>query len=214
MFGGGGGADQAAQQARFDESARQQRIATATAGINSDFQQFNDAFYNNRANAYSAYATPQLEKQYADARDELTYALSRGGLLNSTEAGRRQADLRTQYDRQRQAIVDQGMTLANQTRGDVENTRSSLISQAGTAADPGSIAATASDRVGVLTANPTFSPLAQLFSNVSGSLAAANRGAGNVTADQLIAAQRSAQATNPYGISSGGGGGGSGHVIR
>lgn len=213
MFGGGGDAAQSATMARIDERERQGRIADATAGINTDFQKFNDQFYQDRANAYSAYATPQLEKQYSDARDELTYALSRGGLLNSTEAGRRQADLRTQYDRQRQAIVDQGLTLANTTRNDVENTRSSLISQAGTAADPGSVAATANDRVSVLTSNPTYSPLAQLFSNVAGGLAAANVNSGNMTAQQLIAAQRNAQASNPYGISSGSGGSGSGHVI-
>src|SRR6478736_3044441 len=48
---------------------------------------FGDDFFNDRREAYMNYATPQLEDQYGDAQKQLTFALARGGLLDSSVRG-------------------------------------------------------------------------------------------------------------------------------
>jgi len=194
--GGGGGTDWAAVMARNDEKARQAsvraeedqrqgRVATAIGDIDRTFSGFDDNFYTGRSSAYTDYAMPQLEEQFGRARDELTYGLARGGNLNSSLAATRQADLRTQYDRQRQQIIDQGLNLANQARGDINETRSSLVSQAQSAADPAGIAGGAGARAATLAMPQTFSPLMPLFTSVTAGLAAARQAARDDTQAQI-----------------------------
>src|SRR3546814_20442278 len=84
--------------------------------IDQTFSQFNDDYFDTRSKAYLDYATPQLEDQFAKAKEQLIFALSRGGNLNSSVAGERLADLTKQYDRNRTALADRGLALANDAR--------------------------------------------------------------------------------------------------
>lgn len=52
-----------------------------------------DPLLEQRRQAQEGYYLPQLEKQASNAADQLVYALSRAGQLNSSTAGVRQADL-------------------------------------------------------------------------------------------------------------------------
>src|SRR3546814_9115062 len=100
LFGGGGNSD-AAEAARRDEEARQARIRAGMGQIDQTFSQFNDDYFDTRSKAYLDYATPQLEDQFAKATEQLIFALSRGGNLNSSVAGERLADLTQQNERSR-----------------------------------------------------------------------------------------------------------------
>ena len=69
-FGGGGG-DGGAAQARADENARQARIKTGVGNINQKFDKFDDGFFKGRGQAYTNFATPQVNDQYKQVSDQL-----------------------------------------------------------------------------------------------------------------------------------------------
>lgn len=169
-IGGGGGGDGGAGEARAREEARQASIRTGMGNIDSAFAGFNDDFFNARGKAYTDYAMPQLDEQWGKAQEDLTYGLSRSGLLNSSAAAEKMADAKRDYDRQRQAIESTGLDYANQARGDVERNRSDLVAQLNATADPTSAAQAAANRAGMLSASPGFQPLGQLFQNLSENL--------------------------------------------
>src|SRR3546814_7739919 len=103
------------------------------------------------------YATPQLEDQFAKAKEQLIFALSRGGNLNSSVAGERLADLTKQYDRNRTALADRGLALANDARSKVESARSDLVAQLQGSAEPTSAEAQDAERAKLLAAQDTRS---------------------------------------------------------
>lgn len=197
MCGGGGGGDNGAREAREREQRRQAALSQGMASINQSFAGFDDNFYDQRKQAYLDYATPQLEKQRGNALEDLTFALARSGLLESSVAARKQGDLEEQYQLQRQGVVDEGNRLANQARQDVASARQSVISDLYATENPAAAAAAAQARARIATQQPTFSPLGMLFQNVTSGLAdwAENRAysAGYQKGSQ------SAGATNPGG---------------
>lgn len=169
-FSSGGGDGGAAAAARAREEARQAAIRDGMSRIDSAFTQFNDDFYNARNKAYVDYAMPQLDDQWTKAQQELTYALSRNGLLNSSAGAEKMADARRDYDRQKQGIGATGINYANQARGDVERNRSDLVAQLNATADPTSAAQAAANRASSLSATPGFQPLGLLFQNVAANI--------------------------------------------
>ncbi|CAB4135530.1 hypothetical protein UFOVP291_35 [uncultured Caudovirales phage] len=170
MCTGGGGGDGGAAQARADEAARQARIKEGSANIDKNFGGFNEAFYNQRAKAYTDYANPQLADQYAQTQRNLTYNLARQGLTASSEAARNAGELQRQYNDNRAQIAAQGLDAANQARGQVEQNRSELLAQLNATSDPAAAAASAVNRAGILSQQSSFSPLGQLFANTTGLL--------------------------------------------
>src|SRR5690606_16122326 len=88
---------------------------------------FNDAFYAGRRQAYIDYAMPQLEDQYGDAQRELTFALDRAKLLDSSVRGQKAGELQKLFDIQAQQVADKALAYENQTRNDVERARADLI---------------------------------------------------------------------------------------
>jgi len=169
--GGGGGGDNGAAEARQREQQRQARLSQGMSSINQAFSGFTDDFYNQRQQAYTDYAMPQLNRQYGDALDDLTFALARSGLLESSVAARKQGDLNEQFQLQRQGVVDEGARLANQARQDIASARSSVINDLYATENPAAAAAAAQARARIATQQPTFSPLGMLFQNVTSGLA-------------------------------------------
>lgn len=168
---GGGGGDGGAAEARAREAQRQSRIRSGMSSINRIFSGFNDDFYNRRRDAYVAYATPQLEEKYGDAVTQLTSALSRSGALRSSVAADRYGRLQRDYALNRQGVVDKGTDLATAARTDMENSRSGLVSDLYATADPAAAAAAAQARARIATATPGYSPLGELFQNITSGLA-------------------------------------------
>jgi hypothetical protein len=169
---GGSRGDSGAGEARAREEARQASIRAGMSRIDEAFNAFNDDFFEGRRKAYVDYALPQLDEQWADAQQELTYALQRGSLLNSSAGAEKLADARRDYDRQKQAIEATGMDYSNQARGDVERNRSDIIAQLNATADPSAAAQAAANRAAMLSASPAFQPLGQLFQNITANIGA------------------------------------------
>lgn len=174
---GDGGASQAAQReaelARMEEQKRQARIDAGMSGIDSAFSSFNDDFFNNRAAAYGNFAMPQLQDQFGDARENLTYALARQGILDSSSSADRFTDLDKTYDFAIQDINNQGIDYANQARSSVEDARSGVVNQLFATEDPDAALTAAANQSAALTAKPAFNNIANYFQNITAGLASA-----------------------------------------
>src|SRR5690348_16332000 len=152
----------AAQQAKDAAAAEAQRQATVTQdmnAINNGFSGFNDSYFNNIGQKYQDYANPQLADQYQTAGDQLKYALSREGILGSSEGARQLGELQKQYNTDQQGIIDTGNQYANTARSNVQSAKDNLVSQANAATDPNAINSAVTARVPGLQALPAFSPL-------------------------------------------------------
>lgn len=134
------------------------------------FGGFTDDFYKGREKAYTDFATPQLEDQQAEARRQLTFALDRSHLLNSSARADQEGTLEKIAGTARQGIADTARSSANKTRADVEAARADLINTLTSTGDVESSVANALSRASALSAPTQFSPLGGLFANFTGAL--------------------------------------------
>jgi hypothetical protein len=124
---------------------------------------FDDAFFDKRRQDYVDYATPTLDRQAGDAREQMIYALSRTGNLDSSAAIDKASDLTRDTDEARLAIENQGLDLANTARTNVENVRSNLVSELNATGDSAAAAQGALRNAQNLNMPQGFSPLGQMF---------------------------------------------------
>jgi hypothetical protein len=176
----GGGSDPGAA-ARASEEARQARIREGQTAIDTSLGKFDDNYYKGAEKSYLENYTPQIAKQYEDARRALIFSLSRSGNLNASAGARQMGELDAENKRQLGYLGDQAVGFASSRRGEVERTRSDLVSQLSATADPAAAAASANARAQALTAPPVFSPLANLFANLT-------QQAGNAVAAERLGA--------------------------
>jgi len=157
-----------ASRARADEEARQGRIRQGTSAIDEAFAGFNDEFYKGRADAYQEYYEPQLQDQFGKARDSLTFALARAGLLNSSVAGEKQADLTKSFEDQRSQIISRALASVNDQRARIAGQKSALVGQLNTTGDStqASQAALATSKQ-LAGEQPEYSPLGDIFAGVA-----------------------------------------------
>lgn len=156
-----------AARVREAEARRQQNITLGQGEISSAFGQFNDDFYNNRMNSYTAYATPQLEKQYEDQMRSLTASLARSGNLNSSVRGELMAKLQEEYDKGKLTIADQARGFVDQARSSTEAARARLMESNAMLADPGIVRTSAAAEAARLSINPQYSNLGSMLSSLS-----------------------------------------------
>ncbi len=161
-----------ADAARADEAARQQSIRDGTSRINDIFGQFNDDYFNKRRDAYTAYANPQLQQQKSDAEKELTFALTRGGLLDSSVRAQKTGELQKRNDLLAQQIGDQALSAANQERNAVEDARANLVATLNATGDATGVANQALTRASVLSKPQAYNPLTNLFADFTAGLGA------------------------------------------
>jgi hypothetical protein len=170
MGGGKGGGDEA-KLAREEEQARQGRIREGTTNVNSIFDsQFNDDFFGERKDAYIDYANPQLEDQRGKTEKELTFALDRAGLLDSSVRGEKAAELQQLYDINKQKIADEALGYQSQAKNSVEDARSNLVATLNATGDAQGAANSALARASVLSQPAAFSPLTNLFADFTAGL--------------------------------------------
>jgi hypothetical protein len=168
---GGGGDGGAAEDARNQEEKRQRRIRAGTWLIDNTFdKQFDDPFYTGRRQGFLDYAMPQYGRQYKDAADELTYFLSRNGLLNSTVRSDKQQELAELAGQRQREIADQALGYENDARSAVEQSRANLVNTLNVSADAGQAASSAIRQAQVLSAPPVYSPLGNLFVDFTSAL--------------------------------------------
>lgn len=192
-FGGDGGAGEIARSQRADEVARQARIQSGMARIASIFDGpggFGEDYYAKRAQQYSDYAVPQLDRSYGRAKDQMIFALDRSGLLRSQAGIDKNAELSGEFDQSRLDIANKAQTASSKARSDVEGTRASLVSQLNATGDDQAAANAAMRQATALNSPEGFSPMGELFANFTQGLAAIG-----------------SNARNDYGGFSGGGGG-------
>lgn len=163
MSGGARAARREAERARQEEQARQDRIRQGTDTINSTFGQFDDPFFGDIRQSYIDYARPQLDRQFNDAREQLTYALARQGTLNSSTRGEQTADLQERRDLNLQDITDQARQFETDARNNVERARADLLTTLQATGDAEGASNAALSRASILSAPPSYSPLGQLF---------------------------------------------------
>ena len=165
----GGGGEAAA--ARKDEQERQDRIRTGTKRVSSIFDSnFNGDYFTGRNQAFLDYASPQLEDQYGNAQKELTFALSRAGLLDSSVRGEKTGELQKKYDLNKQQIADEALSHEAQSRTAVEDARSNLVATLNATGDAEGAASSALARSAALSKPAAFSPLSQLFADFTSGL--------------------------------------------
>lgn len=131
---------------------------------------FNDDYYAGRREAYEDYALPQLDRQYGNAKRDLIFALDRSGLLRSSAGAGKNAELSDEFDQSRLDVANKGFDVENQARANVENIRSSLVSQLNATGDDQAAAAAAIRNADTLNRPEGFSPLGQVFLNFSDTL--------------------------------------------
>lgn len=160
----------AAEQQAQREATRRANIMQGTAAIDQALSPFNDDYFAGRQKAYVDNAMPSLDQQFSDAQKQLVYALSRSGLLQSSEAANRQRQLNEERARYERDIQNSAATFANQGRTDVENTRSNLLSQLNATEDPSAAATAAANKAALLSAPPTFDALGNFVFNTATNL--------------------------------------------
>lgn len=170
---------QEAEAARLDEEARQARIKSGMTSLDQQFAQFNDDFYGKRKSAYLDYYSPQIEDQYGDAKDELTFAFGRNGTLNSTMAADKFADLLKDYEVQKGALASQAEADVSNFKTKIAGEKSSLAAQLNATGDADRVSNEALGRTQVLfNERPAYNPLGDIFVGVGngiGNYAAYNR---------------------------------------
>lgn len=171
--GGGGGATQAATQ---QEQTRQANITQGQGAIDSAFSGFTPDFYDKQAKAYTDFAQPQLDKQWSDAGQQLHFALDRAGIQNSSAAEKANSDAQYEHDLAEQNISNTAKQTAAATQEKVGQSRQSLEGQLNADANAGEAASNASSQSSLLGLSPAFSPVGNLFQNLTGNLSAYAQG--------------------------------------
>lgn len=164
------------QRARAEEEARQARIAGGLADIEEIYAAPSDIL-DQRRQAMEEFYFPQLDNQFGDARDSLTYALARAGTLNSSMAANRQSDLAQDNALQRGSILSQiSSDLAN-TQGQMNQQRATI--EGGLRASGDATAAVNQALQSMATFRqdtPTLSPIGPVFAGAAEGIGAFNQG--------------------------------------
>lgn len=148
-----------------------------------------------RRKAMEDYYLPQLDRQRSKATDDLTFALARAGLLNSTVAGDRQADLTDQFALEKGSVLSRIASDIANTKTRMNSNRASIEAGLRSSGDT-SAAADAALRSAVTFREevPEMNPLGHLFYGISEGIGSAKTGAD-------IAATRQMLARSPFGKS-------------
>jgi hypothetical protein len=157
---------QQAQQAADKEAARQQRLNTGTQQINDIFgnANFDQNFYDKYTKAITGYQMPQLQDQYTQAQNKLTYDLARAGTLNSTGAGYAQGLLAKQNLNEQASITAGADQQTSALRNQILNEKQTAINQLYSTEDPTIAANTASSMVAQnQITQPNLNPLGAIF---------------------------------------------------
>jgi len=178
-FGGGGGGGMQmgdwmgilqSQQARQEEEARQRRITEGRGLIDKQFELFdkNPAYFDRYRQAMVDYYNPQINRQYSDAANNLTFSLADAGTLRSSAAADVTADLVRQRDAARTNLNAKADSALGDLRNQIASHKDTAINQLMSTEDPSIGVNTALNQISnVQLAKPDLSPLGQLFSQAA-----------------------------------------------
>jgi len=184
IFGGNsGGASRTAERAaqgqandlRTDTDRRAVALRQGMADINTSFGGFDDSYFRKLQQDYTDYNMPQLRDQYDDAKSNILFSLARKGNLASTTAGDQYGKLDRQNAVNVAGIEGAGKDYANQARTVIQGNKQDAIGQLyGTYDADAANSVALSNSKSMAVPKPTFSPLGQMFQNIS-AVAAQNK---------------------------------------
>ena len=141
---------------------------------------FDQPFYDKFRKANLDYYMPELDRQFANAKSDLTYGLARAGTLQSSVAGDKLADLTYSGELNRAQLTAKADTAAADLRSSVAANKSAAINQLYATEDPSLAATTATAAVrNVELTQPTLDPIGQLFSPIAIGIGSALQGYNN-----------------------------------
>ncbi len=149
---------------------RENAISDGMGAIENAFRQFDDGFFNKRRNAYLAYAKPQLEDQYADARKQLVFSLDRSGTLDSTARTQKEAELAKLYGTNTRAVSDAALGYENQARTNIADAQAGLMNGVAQSGNAAATSQQATSRASSLSQPDVYSPLGQMFGGFTNAL--------------------------------------------
>lgn len=164
--GGGGGGTDAAEL----ERQRQGRIEQGMKKVDSTFNQFDNGYYDNIRGAYLDYVLPDFNQQYDDAQRSLAMALARQGVLSSSMAADKTADLEDTYSKNMLQVQQDADGYVNDRRAAVESARNAVVNQLNASANASQAGQQAINQATALQALPKFSTLGNLFGTATDGL--------------------------------------------
>lgn len=172
----GGGAEREARRARREaeriERERQNAIDLGTRQVRERFDQtFTDDFYNNLRASLENYYLPQINRQFEGANREALFAMTRTGNRNSSARAAAEGRIKGRFDTARQDVAAQGQGLVDQRRREVGGALESAIMQINAAENPLAAAELGANSARLQTFQPQFSPLGQVFTDLTSALA-------------------------------------------
>lgn len=166
-----------AEAARIKEEERQGRIRTGTGEIDSTFAQFDDSFFDGFKNNIMGYYQPQLDDQFGDANESLTFSHARRGTLNSSDAAKGRADLDSAYTDALAGVLSEANGQVDGLRNQVTGEKNSLVSMLNATGDSQRAASEATARSSNLFASqPKYNPLGDVFAGLTQGWASAKHG--------------------------------------
>jgi hypothetical protein len=158
---------------RYEEDQRQGRILEGQKQIDTAFAQFNPDYYKTFQNASVAANTPQVEDQYARAKDKAAALLAGRGILKSSIAANAFGDVEKTRATTLGQIANDAVTQANQLRSAVEKQKTDLYTLNTSAGDPTAMANRAIGESTALVAPPQTTALGDIFGSTIGALSTA-----------------------------------------
>lgn len=158
--------DNSAAVARQEAQEREGKIREGQSRIDSAFGIFDPAYYDKFRQTFLDYYNPQVDKQFGDAKEKLTYDMARRGVRDSTPGQNKFGDLIESYGTQREQVAGKAGEAANDLRSKVESNKSDLYAQNTASADPNLSAISAVGRAGSLQSPMSYSPLGDLFAGI------------------------------------------------
>jgi len=177
-------ADEAAKaeaETRAREEKRQADITAGKVNIDNAYATFNDDYYGGYKDTYTGYYNPQVDDQYAQAKDKLTAALTGRGIYESSPGIAKMAELDKTYNQGRTQVANDAEAASRGLQSSVENSKTDLYALNQSSADPEGIGSRAVGQATALAAPQSFSPLGSLFAGLlSGFANTGQGGAGNL----------------------------------
>lgn len=153
-------------QAKQLEMDRQTNTKKSRSAIDTAFGGFDDNYFSGIAQSVLDYYLPQLDSEFADTNEQLTYKLGRQGILRSKAAVDKRAKLQGDYGVQRSGITNKAADAAREARANVASVKNTLYNYADTAADPADVNLRLSSETARLKAYaPELTPMTKVFSD-------------------------------------------------
>lgn len=180
MCGGGGDNGQAAarEQTRLMEEQNAKHdnaVKTGKTQIDEAFAQFDDPYYAKYAQTYKDTYNPQLDDQYATAKDKLTAILAGRDTLDSSIGADAITKQTKTYNDTQTDIGNKSQDAANGLRTQVDTTKGNLYATNSAVADPLTMATQAQASAGSIVNPASYPSLSNVFADGLSSFATANK---------------------------------------